>query len=252
MSEDPLYEDAALARFYDLDVEWGADRDFCLDLARGAGSVLDLGCGTGALALRIAAETDATVTALDPAAAMLDIARSRKGAERLDWVQADARRADLGRSYDLILMTGHAFQVFLTSDDRARCLATIARHLAPGGRFIFDSRNPRLREWEDWRPDLSRRILNDPQIGQVEAWNDVCWDATYRIVTYETVYRTSVDGREYRATSRIAFPDLDELTSQIAEAGLEVERWFGDWSGGQVDAESPELIPYGRRADDLT
>lgn len=250
MAEDPLYDDPGLARFYDLDNDWGADRDFCLDLARGVGSVLDLGCGTGALALRIATETGTEVTALDPAAAMLDIARTRPGAERVIWVKADARSAALGRHYGLILMTGHAFQVFLSADDRARCLDTIARHLAPGGRFIFDSRNPAVREWEDWRPDLSRRHFEDPEIGRIEAWNDVCWDAARRIVTYETVYRTCVDGREYRAASRIAFPDFDELSRQIADAVLEVGRWYGNWSGAPLHAESPEFIPCGSCAGD--
>jgi ubiquinone/menaquinone biosynthesis C-methylase UbiE len=247
MADDPLYDDARLARFYDLDVEWGADRDFCLDLARNAESVLDLGCGTGALALRIAAETGAEVTALEPAAAMLDIARSRDGAERVDWVQGDARSVDLGRHYELILMTGHTFQVFLTTDDRARCLATIARHLVPDGRFIFDSRNPAVREWEEWRPDLSGREFDDPEFGRIEAWNDVHWDTARGIVTYETVYRACAGGPEYRAASRIGFPSLDELTLLITEAGLEVERWLGDWSGAELDHDSPAFIPYGRR-----
>lgn len=248
MAEDPLYHDARLARFYDLDVGWGADRDCCLNLARDVGSVLDLGCGTGALAVRIGAETRAEVTALDPAAAMLDIARAKPGAERVNWVQGDARSVDLGRCYDLILMTGNAFQVFLTAEDRARCLATIARHLAPSGRFIFDSRNPAVREWEEWRPDLSRRQLEDPKLGRIEAWNDVHWDAARKVVTYETVYRTVADGQEYRAASQIAFPSLNELTRLIAEAGLAVESWFGDWSGAPLAAVSLEFIPFGQLA----
>lgn len=248
MAEDPLYEDPKLARFYDLDVEWGTDRGYCLALARGVGSVLDLGCGTGALALRIAAETDAHVTGLDPAAAMLDIARTRPGAERVTWVQDDARMASLGRRYDLIVMTGHAFQVFLSDDDRAQCLSVIARHLSPEGRFIFDSRNPALREWEDWRPDLSRRHFDDPELGRIEAWNDIRWDAALQVVTYETVYRSGDGGQEYRAASQIAFPALNDIARQIAEAGLEAERWFGDWTGAPLAAESPEFIPLGRLA----
>jgi ubiquinone/menaquinone biosynthesis C-methylase UbiE len=252
MAEDPLYDDARLARFYDLDNDWGADRDFCLDLARGAESVLDLGCGTGALALRIAAETGAEVTALDPATAMLDIARTRPGAERVDWVCADARNIVLGRRYDLIVMTGHAFQVFLSADDRAQCLATIARHLAPDGRFVFDSRNPARREWEDWRPGLSHRHFDDPELGRVAAWNDVDWDDQRQVVTYETVYRTCDTGQEYRAASRIAFPGLEDLSQQIAAAGLQVECWYGDWSGAPLDTDSPEFIPFGRLARSCT
>jgi 2-polyprenyl-3-methyl-5-hydroxy-6-metoxy-1,4-benzoquinol methylase len=94
MVEDRLYDDAALARFYDLDNGWTADRDYCLRLAKGCRSVLDLGCGTSALALSIATETAASVVAVDPARAMLDPAWAKPGAGAVRWVETDAR---LGR-----------------------------------------------------------------------------------------------------------------------------------------------------------
>lgn len=89
MMEDPLYTDPDLARFYDLENGWGDDFSFCAKMAARAESVLDIGCGTGeflsALRLRRA-------VGVEPAGAMLDIARSRKGGARVAWVQADARR----------------------------------------------------------------------------------------------------------------------------------------------------------------
>lgn len=247
MAEDLLYADPALARFYDLDNGWGEDREFCLRLAAGAGSVLDLGCGTGELAIRIAADQGAAVTAADPAGAMLDLARAKPGAERVTWVEGDARSLRLGQTFDLIAMTGHAFQTLLTRKDRAACLSTIARHLAPGGRFVFDSRNPAAREWEDWRPEASERRFEDPVLGPVTAWNDVRWNAARRIATYGTHYRTA-DRRQLSATSRIGFPPLDELEGAIAAAGLRVERWMGDWAGSGLTPASPEFIPLGRPA----
>lgn len=248
MAEARLYTDVALARFYDLDNGWTADRSFCLSLARGCGAVLDLGCGTGDLAIRIAAETGAEVTGADPAGAMLDLARAKPGAGRVSWVAADARRLDLGRRFDLIVMTGHAYQVFLTEADRALCLDAIARHLAPGGRFVFDSRNPAAREWEGWRRDRTLREIVDPDFGPVTAWDHADWDPGARVVTYETVYRIRADGRDFRATSKIGFPSLDELGRLIAEAGLCVDRWLGDWSGAPPGPDSPEFIPLGRLA----
>lgn len=245
MAEDLLYADPALARFYDLDNGWGEDREFCLRLAAGADSVLDLGCGTGDLAIRIAADHGAAVTAADPATAMLDLARAKPGAERVCWVEGDARSLRLGRGFDLVVMTGHAFQTMLTRKDRAACLATIARHLAPGGRFAFDSRNPAAREWEDWRPEASERRFDDPVLGPVPAWNDASWNAARRIVPYGTHYRTA-DGRLLSATSRIAFPPLAELEGAIAVAGLAVDRWIGDWTGAPLTPQGPELIPLGR------
>ncbi len=248
MADDRLYSDAALARFYDLDNDWTGDRAFCLLLARGCGAVLDLGCGTGDLAIRIATETGAEVTGADPAGAMLDLARAKSGAERVRWVEADARGLDLGQRFDLIVMTGHAFQVFLTDADRALCLAAIARHLAPRGRFVFDSRNPAAREWEEWRRDLTLREIADPDFGPVTAWDDADWDPGAQVATYETVYRIAADGRDVRAASKIGFPSKEVLDRLIAEAGLCVDRWLGDWSGAPLDPDSPDLIPLGRLA----
>lgn len=246
MAEDRLYTDAALARFYDLDNGWTEDREFCLKLARGCRSVLDLGCGTGALALRVA-DAGAAVVAVDPARAMLDVARAKPGAGRVRWVETDARGLDLGQRFDLIVMTGHAFQVFLTYADRAACLAGIARHLAPEGHFIFDMRNPARREWEEWRPAQSRRQFDDPVLGAVDAWNDVSWDEGAQVVTYETVYEAP-GSKLFRAASRIGFADRARLEALILAAGLVVESWYGDWTGADCGADSPEFIPYGRLA----
>jgi ubiquinone/menaquinone biosynthesis C-methylase UbiE len=52
---DRLFDDAVFAGFYDLDNGWGADLEYCTGLARDATSVLDLGCGTGALAVSLGA-----------------------------------------------------------------------------------------------------------------------------------------------------------------------------------------------------
>ena len=245
MAEDRLYRDAALARFYDLDNGWTEDRSFCLNWAKDCASVLDLGCGTGDLGIRIAADHGARVTGVDPARAMLDLAKAKPGAERVDWVEADARTLDLGRKFDLIVMTGHAFQTLLTDQDREKGLVAIARHLAPRGRFIFDSRNPARREWEEWRPDLTRREIDDPELGRVLAWDDVVWDPDRQIATYETVYRVASDGREFRAKAQIAFPDFRSLKQMIAATGLTVDTWFGDWHGAPLADDSAEFIPLG-------
>lgn len=243
-ASDRLYHDPALVRFYDLDNGWGADLDFCLGLAGNARSVLDLGCGTGRFAARLAGSRE--VAGVDPAAAMLDVARRRPGGDRVAWIEADARTVRLGRRFDLVVLTGHAFQVFLTEADRRAALATIAAHLAPGGRFVFDVRNPLAEEWRQWTPDLSRRLLDDPDLGRVEAWNDVSHDARTGIVTYETRYRALAGGGRWAATSRIGFTGRETLARLMDEAGLVVERWMGDWRGAPFEPASPEIIALGR------
>ncbi len=243
---DALYNDAALTAFYDWDNPWPEDFDWFLSQLHGAGTVLDLGCGTGIFSVALAAR-GAEVVGVDPAAAMLAIARARPGGDRVRWVNAGAQGLDLRRRFEAVVMTGHAFQTLLKAADRAACLATIARHLAPGGRFLFDSRNPEAREWESWTPEATRAVQAHPEFGPVERWNAATWDAAAGIVTYETHYRLA-DGRHFQASSQIAFPGLAVLAAEIAAAGLAVDRWYGDPSGGPVRAACVDFIPLGRLA----
>ncbi len=247
MDEDRLYHDPALVDFYDLENDGRDDFNFCARLAEGADSVLDLGCGTGEFAVSLAGTR--TVFGVDPAEPMLAIGRAKPGAEGVTFVAGDARTIRLGRRFDLIVLTGHAFQVFLSDADRRAVLETIAAHLTPGGRFIFDSRNPQQREWEEWTPALSQRVIEHPRFGAVEAWNDVAYAPETGIVTYETHYAIAATGTRLAASSRIAFPDKDTLAATIAAAGLTVERWLGDWEETPWHADAKEIIPIGRLHD---
>lgn len=243
-TDDALYRDPDLAQFYDLENPWGPDLDYCCGLAAGAGSVLDLGCGTGQLAARLA--DGRHVVGVDPAAAMLDVARQRTGGESVTWVQSDARSVRLDRRFDLVLLTGHAFQVFLTDGEQRAVLSTIAAHLAPAGRFIFDTRNPAAEAWRDWTPEASGRRLEHPTLGAVEAWHDAAHDPATGVVTYRTHYRVAAGGRTLSASSQIRFTDRDVLAAMLDEAGLAVDHWLGDWTGGPYQPTSPEIIPIGR------
>lgn len=247
MAEDRLYEDPDLASFYDVANSWSSDRDYCWSLAAGCASVLDLGCGTGWLAAELA-EPGRTVFGVDPADAMLEIARARPGGNRVTWVRDDGRSVRLGRRFDLVVLTGHAFQVFLTPEDRLAALRTIAAHLAPDGRFIFDSRNPAAEQWREWTPADTARRIEHPRLGAVDSWNDVEHDPATGIVTYGTFYRVVADGRVLSSRSRIAFPPRDQLERLIAEAGLAVESWLGDWTGAAWTPASRDFIPLGRLA----
>jgi SAM-dependent methyltransferase len=211
---DGLYQDPALSAFYDWDNPWPADFDWFLTLVDGAGSVLDLGCGTGIFSVALAWR-GADVVGVDPAAAMLGIARARLGGDRVTWVEAGAQGLDLRRRFDAVVMTGHAFQTLLTLEDRASLLTVTARHLAPRGRFFFDSRNPEAREWESWTWEATREVRLHPEFGMVERWNEAEETEVPGLIEYQTHYLLQ-DGRHLQARSRIAFPGLDELAGAIS------------------------------------
>jgi ubiquinone/menaquinone biosynthesis C-methylase UbiE len=245
MEPDRLYHDPDFAQFYDLENGWSDDLEYCQHLATGCRSILDLGCGTGLFATALASEPDRKVVGIDPAKPMLDIARQRPGAERVRWLQADARNIRINQRFDLIVMTGHVFQVFLSPEDQLAVLRTIAAHLTPEGCFIFDSRNPAVAPWQNWTPEKSRHQIQHPNLGPILAWHDMSHDPTATTITYETHYRILSDDQALCCRSKLTFPNKTHLTALLQTATLHPASWLGDWSGTPFTSTSPEIIPIG-------
>ena len=124
------YTDPQLAALYDAQNPLGPDSDFYLALAGEVPlAILDVGCGTGLLTAEFA-RGGHDVTGVDPAAAMLAVARSRPFGDRVRWIEGVTEDAD--GLFDLAVMTGHAFQVLLSDDAIRSCLGSVKSRLKPG------------------------------------------------------------------------------------------------------------------------
>src|SRR6202045_850411 len=122
------YQNAQIAEIYDLVNSRSRDTDFYVSLAGPRPCrVLDLGCGTGTLCCDLA-ERGHRVTGVDPAAAMLAVARSKPHAELVEWVESRAQSYKTHRRFDLLALTGHAFQILLTDEDALAVLKTMRGH----------------------------------------------------------------------------------------------------------------------------
>jgi SAM-dependent methyltransferase len=117
------------------DLECGryrADLPRWRELAAGAGGpVLDVGAGTGRVALELA-RAGHEVVALDVDPALLAALRERAGALAVETVVADARAFALGRTFALVLAPMQTVQLLGGADGRAAFLRCAAAHLRPG------------------------------------------------------------------------------------------------------------------------
>ena len=236
------YRDPRMAALYDAVNPWAEDSEFYLSLA-GLPSrrVLDLGCGTGTLCCALA-EHGHRVTGVDGAAAMLAVARRKPHADREEWVESSAETYRSQQRFDLVVMTGHAFQALLTDAEALAVLQTMRRHLQEGGRAAFESRNPGIDWVGEWT--ARSRMLSGGQIG--ESLNLTAADGEF--ISFQTSYR--VLDRTLSTSSTLRFSSREHIEALIIHSGLRVREVFGDWGAGPFEpARSREMIFIGELAE---
>jgi ubiquinone/menaquinone biosynthesis C-methylase UbiE len=237
------YADTRLTALYDALNPPGDDTALYLSLpGQPPQEILDMGCGTGLLACALAAQGH-RVTGADPAAAMLAVARTRPGGDQVRWIETDATSLSGPTRFDLIIMTGHVFQLLLGDDDVRAALGTLGRHLAPGGRLAFETRNPGVREWQYWSPGETRQRVETAD-GAADVHYDIS-SVTGPLVTYETCIRFP-GGEQVTAADTLRFMDQAEVAGYLAEAGLTDVTWYGDWDRSPAGPASPEIIAVAR------
>jgi SAM-dependent methyltransferase len=184
-----------------------------------AGSVLDIGCGTGEFALRLA-DAGVDVTGVDPAVASLDVARRKPGADRVRWVAGNAADA-LPISVDLVTMTGNVAQVFTDDEAWHETLTTARRALADGGHLVFEVRDPAMRAWEDWTPEASRSTT-DTVHGPVESWVELT-EVSSALVSFRWTFHFVRDDTLLVSDSTLLFRSRTEVVDSLDRAGLVVD-----------------------------
>ncbi|WP_150239982.1 class I SAM-dependent DNA methyltransferase [Nocardiopsis quinghaiensis] len=250
---DRLFSRPDMAGLYDSFCFWGCspDDDFYLDLVMDARSVLDVGCGTGLLQ-RVARERGHTgrLVGLDPADAMLEV--GRRDRDDIEWTLGDLARGPYdGRAggpyedeFDLVVMTGHAFQVLTTDDELREALAAVRRALTEDGRFVFETRNPAVRGWEAWHPERVRTVTTPD--GREATSVHRLESVEGELVTFTSSHTVEGWTEPGRSRSTLRFPDADTLNGFLAEAGLGVSAQYGYWDRGPLTESSEEIITFAR------
>jgi SAM-dependent methyltransferase len=202
------------------------DVSFYVDEAvRSGGPVLELGIGTGRIAVPIAA-AGIEVVGVDLSSGMLEVARDRAvlaGVE-LDLRHGDMRDPPVDGEFPLVLIPFRSLLHMETDADRRTVLQAVTRHLAPGGRFIFDVFAPGA---DDIAETHARWLEREPGIWERADWNEETRTLILRV--------RGVDGDAEMSLAWLAVTEWEQL---LREEGFVVDALYGwfdrtPWRGGE-------------------
>lgn len=221
---DDLFEHPRLAAVYDALDPDRSDLDVYAAMVAelGARRVLDVGCGTGTLALMLA-ERGVDVVAVEPARASLDVARGKPGSERVRWVHGDASAIpdEFNGRIDLAVMTANVAQAIVEERDWSRTLRSVRRCLHIGGHLVFETRRPERRGWEEWTREQSETLTEVRGYGPVRHWVQLT-RVHLPLVTFEAVRVFGDQTLSSTSTSTLRFRSEAEVSATLTASGYEV------------------------------
>jgi SAM-dependent methyltransferase len=238
------------------DVEW-----YRRKAVDSGGPVLELGAGTGRIAIPIA-EEGIRVTALDLDDGMLDKLREKAAAlppdvrGRISVHQGDMRSFTLGDRFALVVIPFRAFLHNLTRDDQLAALRSAHAHLRPGGELALNVFHPSLEYMAAnagayagvWRWRATTRLAGGGFVVYSEA-------TRYHTVKQrlESMIRTDAfgaDGALQRTDMmhlELAYLYPSDLENLLAQAGFQLMRMSGDFLGRPFEHDGDELVIEARR-----
>ena len=230
----------AIARLYD---PWSAsvteDVDFYVEEARtaGGGDVVELGVGTGRVAVPIAA-AGIRVIGVDSSPGMLDVCaeRARKAgvSELLDLRLGDLRDPPVDQLVALVLCPFRSYLHLLTEADRRRALGAARELLVPGGRLVFDVFAPGA---DDIAETHGRWLEREPGI-----FERADWDVDARTLTL------SVRDAASSSTMTLAWLHPAEWEALLRDAGFEILACYG-WFDRRPYAGGEDTVWVARRPE---
>jgi SAM-dependent methyltransferase len=235
------------------------------------GPVLELGCGTGRVAIPMA-RLGFEVTGLDVVPGMLAQARRKSEAAGtpVRWIQADARDFHLDERFRLIFLTGNTFQAFLTNADQESLLRCAHAHLHEDGLLAFETRNPR---WRGMAPapdprlpgrsegqgvfafletrleEADEQTYTDNSGREARATLTQSYDHVSQVLQWTGYHRWYEDGDLKTSAGGVAvrFTFPQELDALLHYNGFEVVRRYGDWDLSPLSAASHNIIVVCRK-----
>ena len=221
----------------------GIDEEFFLALMKkiNVKKIADLGCGTGRLTTQFS-KAGYTITAIDPNKEAIEYAKSKDYSEEVTWIIGESTHLQTN-AYEAVVMTANVAQVFLTDESWQNVISDAYRAIIPGGHFIFDTRNPLAKVWEQWEhddtPDLATDSLNgDP----LEIWTEYEGFVEDVYTFYEKVKNARTNEEIVRLKMQLKFRTEQAIRDSLQQAGFTKIQAYGDWKFQKATADTKSFI----------
>lgn len=209
------------------------------ELARG-GRVLELGIGTGRVALPLALR-GLEVHGIDASEDMVERLRAKPGGDRIPVTIGDFSELDVEDTYTLIFVVFNTIYGLTTQEEQMQCFTRVADRLAPKGVFVVEAFVPNLARLEGNQRVMVRRIDTNSVILHALIHNPL--DQT---IASQDVFIREDGIRLVPMVTRYAWPS--ELDLMAANAGLQLrDRWAG-WRREPFTAQSTQHVSVYERA----
>ncbi len=196
----------------------------------GPGPALELGIGTGRVALPLAAR-GVRVHGIDASPAMVERLRAKPGGDAIPVTFGDFADLLVEGSYRLVYVVFNTFYALLSQEDQLRCFARVAGRLAPGGVFVLTGFVPDPTMYSGGQSVRATEVSLD------RARLDLArHDPVAQRVDFQHVVLTEGGVRLYPGALRYAWPSELDLMARLA--GLRLRERWGGWRREPFDADS--------------
>ncbi len=211
-------------------------------LAGEGGRALELGVGTGRVAIPLAA-AGVEVLGIDASPAMVERMRAKPGGERVRVSIGDFADVAAEGEFSLVFVVFNTFFMLLTQEEQLRCFRNAAARLAPGGVFLIEAFVPDLTRYEKGQAVKATSIKDDQAILEVTTLDA----ARQHVMTQRVVLGGSAGVRLFPIQLRYAWPTELDLMARLA--GLTLRERRGGWRREPFASESVKHVSVYERAE---
>lgn len=198
------------------------------------GRALELGIGTGRIALPLSAR-GIEVHGIDGSPAMVSKLRAKPGGEALPVTMGNFADVDVEGEFSLIFIVYNTFFALLTQEEQVRCFRNVAGHLAAGGGFLLEAFVPDLTHFSGGQSVRATTVTSDRVSLKVSQH-----DAVRQRVKSQHVVIVNNEVRTFPVEVRYAWPSELDLMAQLA--GLRLRHRWGNWDREEFKATSERHI----------